>query len=252
MTRPFGMAFHAATEQEFAVTLANEEGPSGGGPRLVATANVAHIVELRVNDRFRAAYRNAWRVTADGTPVYVYARSRGIQLPERLTGSGLFAKLMPLLKPGRHRCFFVAASDEIGSACKSYLVGRGFAEDAVAFAVPPYRFEADLAYGEALATSIREHATTHLFFGVGAPKSEIWTVEHAATLGDCYVLCIGAGLEFFAGLKTRGPEWMKRTGLEWLWRLIQEPRRLARRYLVSSWTFFAAVADDIRGHPLIG
>lgn len=249
---PFRIPFIARTEAEFASELASAPPPPSCGASLVVTANVAHIVELRRNPRFRQAYRHAWRATADGTPVYLYARLRGARLPERLTGSGCFAKLMPLLDAGRHRCVFVAPTNEVGELCRNWLLARGFSEDQVAVIVPEKGFETDAAKSAELASFIGSHAPTHVFFGVGAPKSEIWVDEHRELLGDCYALCVGAGLEFFVGVKSRGPEWMRSIGLEWLWRLGSEPRRLAYRYLVSSWAFLAAVRNDLAGRPIHG
>lgn len=133
---PFRIPFIARTEAEFASELASAPPPPSCGASLVVTANVAHIVELRRNPRFRQAYRHAWRATADGTPVYLYARLRGARLPERLTGSGCFAKLMPLLDAGRHRCVFVAPTNEVGELCRNWLLARGFSEDQVAVIVP--------------------------------------------------------------------------------------------------------------------
>ncbi|MHB2166133.1 WecB/TagA/CpsF family glycosyltransferase [Alsobacter sp. R-9] len=251
LPRVFGIAFTPQTEAELAGELIRCEVQGDGTARLVVTANVAHIVELQRNAEFRAAYRSAWRSTADGTPVFLYARARGVHLPGRLTGSGLFAELMPLLDPEVHRCFFVAPSQEALDGCSAYLRERGFSAERVGGVVPPRGFDQDAAYSADLVRRIREARTTHLFLGVGAPKSEIWVHRNAAELGPAYVLCIGAGLEFFCGIKSRGPAWARAMGLEWLWRLLQEPRRLARRYLLESWSFFGAVRDDLRGRSVI-
>lgn len=249
---PFGIDFTSQTETELAAQLSSIPVPTGGGPLLVCTANLAHIVELRVNAEFRAAYRNAWCVTADGTPVYLYARARGARLPERLAGSGLIDKLLRQLSPGRHRLFFIAPTQDVASRCSSYLVETaGFDPAAIDYVVPKPGFENDLTYSEALAARIREHRTTHLILGVGAPKSEIWANTHRDQLGDCYVMCVGAGLEFFVGIRSRGPEWMRSVGLEWLCRVAQEPRRLFKRYFISSWRFLLCVAVDLSGKDVL-
>jgi N-acetylglucosaminyldiphosphoundecaprenol N-acetyl-beta-D-mannosaminyltransferase len=94
---------------------------------------------------------------------------------------------------------------------------------------------------------VHERQTTHLLLGVGAPRSEIWADRYRDELGDCYVLSVGAGLEFFAQTKRRAPSWMRRVGLEWLWRLGQDPRRLWRRYLIGSFGFVRAITHDLAG-----
>ena len=249
--RPFGIEFVNLTEAQLATDIATLAIPPGEPPRLLVTTNLNHVVDLARNARFRAAYRAAWRVTADGMPVLLYARLRGVRLSDRLTGSGAFAALMPLLDPARHRVFFVAPSREVGELCAQWLVGRGFAPEAIAVEVPERGFDIDERRSAALADRIRTHGTTHLVMGIGAPKSEIWTHQHRDRLGPCYVLCVGAGLEFFVGLRSRGPAWAQSSGLEWLWRFSQEPRRLFRRYFIDSWRFLACVFNDMRGRSLI-
>ena len=106
--RVFGIAFEAKTEAGLAEELASALPPAGAGALAVYTANLNHIVDLRKDPEFREAYEGAWKVTADGTPVFLYARLRGVSLPGRLTGSGLFPLLMARLDPARHRVFFVA------------------------------------------------------------------------------------------------------------------------------------------------
>lgn len=244
--RPFGLSFSPLDESELADQVLRAPVPRGVGPRVVATANLDHIVRISRNSPFRRAYGRAWAVTADGMPVYLYSRWRGAPVPARVTGSDLFARLMPRLSPERHRCYFVAASMEIGERLVGYLVDRGFPEDSLAYCVPPQGFEAHPGISRTLADAVRTHGTTHLFVGVGAPKSEIWTDGYRERLGDCYVFNIGAALAFFAGTARRAPRVLQRAGLEWAWRVACEPTRLSRRYFVDSWRFLEVVADDVR------
>ena len=241
----FGLNFSTLSQSELISAIANEPILKGSGARSIHTANLDHIVNLRHNQRLRAAYNKAWAVTADGAPVFVYARLCGASLPARVTGADLFAKVLGALSLERSRCFFVAASEETARLLLAWSAARGFDPDSVSFEVPPFGFEKDAAYSTDLARRIAAHGTTHLFLGVGAPKSEIWINEHRELLGDCYALNVGAALDFFVGIKRRAPRAFQRFGLEWLWRFSCEPRRLFRRYFVDSWTFFAAVYDDI-------
>ena len=242
-----GIRFTLLSLPQLVRIVAETPVPRGMGPRILVTANVDHVGQLHRNPRFRAAYDHAWVATADGMPVYCYARLRGAGLPGRVTGADMFAALLPLLSPGTHRPFFVANSAPTATALAAYLAERGFDRDASAFDVPPFGFEADGDYSATLARRIREHGTTHLFMAVGSPKSELWVDEHRAMLGDCYAMSVGASLDFFVGLRARAPAWMQHSGFEWVWRLGTEPRRLARRYLVESWSFLQAVRHDLTG-----
>lgn len=240
----FGLEFSDKSMGELAAEMLSSSIPQGQGPRLVFTANVDHIVQMRRRPEFRAAYNRAWVRTIDGFPVHVLAKIEGSRAIPRVTGSDLFAALMQGLDPLSHRCFFVVNSAATADGMINYLLSQGFHRDSIQTCVPQYGFERDMSVSDALAERIRSHRTTHLFVGVGAPKSEIWCHRHAEDLGNCYALCVGAGPEFFLGLKRRAPPLWQRYGVEWLWRFGQEPRRLFRRYFIDSWGFFLAIVED--------
>lgn len=242
---PFGLRFSTLGVEQVVDKLTHENAPAGQGAQLMVTANVDHIVQRAKNAAFAAAYRSAFLVTADGMPVYLFARLMGASLPGRVTGADVFAALMPRLDPMRHRPFFVAATPAIGDALKSYFCSRGFAPEAVGIASPAPGFDASSEASAALAAAIRSFGPTHLVFGLGAPKSEIWVHQHCDQLGDCFVLSVGAAAEFFIGAKRRAPKLCQAAGLEWLWRLASEPQRLWRRYLIGSWSFANIVRREI-------
>ena len=241
----FGLSFARETHREMLDALTGDLSHVNGA-KLLVTANLDHIVTLRSNAAFREAYADAWRITADGTPVFLYAKMRGAPLEQRVTGSDLFADLCARLRPDDHRLFFLVGTPETGEKIRAYFLARGFRPDAVTHEVPPFGFEKDEEYSDALAQRIAASRSTHLVMGVGAPKSEIWAHQHRHWLGNLYVLCIGASVEFFTGEKARAPQWVKRFGLEWLHRFLSEPRRLFHRYFIRSWGFLAAIGDDLR------
>ncbi len=241
----FGLSFARESQEDLLHALTGDFAEISG-PRLLVTANLDHIVTLRRDSAFRDAYASAWRITADGTPVFLYARMRGAPVPERVTGSDLFAALCERVRPEAHRLFLIVSNGVSGEKIRAHFLSRGFDADAVTVEVPPFGFERDPAYSMALADRVRASRATHLVIGVGAPKSEIWAHRHGDRLGPLFVLCVGASIEFFTGDKPRAPAWAGRLGLEWLHRFLSEPRRLFHRYFVRSWSFFAAMADDLR------
>ncbi len=242
-----GIAFSPLTRDMLIRHLLLDRIPADEGARLIVTANVDHISNLARSARFRAAYAGAWAATADGAPVYLYARLQGNAVPERVTGADLTALLLDKMVPGSDRPFFVVGSAETGRRLRQILIRHGFSRDAIAFSCPGFGFENHALASAVLAGAIRGHGTTHLFVGLGAPKSEIWIHEHRHLLGDTYALAIGASLDFHVGLRRRAPVWMRHAGLEWAWRVLVEPRRLFRRYFVESWSALRVMTRDLFG-----
>lgn len=232
-------------EQLIEELLATPRAPDGA--KLLATVNVDHVVTLRTDQRFREAYDSAWRITVDGAPVYLYARASGIPLPGRVTGADLFASLIDRWDPARHRLYMLVANEEAAARMTRRLAERGYDETTLTIEVPRFGFEKDAAYNEALTARIRAKAPTHIILGLGAPKSEIWAYEHRAALGDAFILCVGAAIEFATGLKQRSPLFMRRVGMEWMWRFGTEPRRLFHRYFIRSFGFILAMLADRPG-----
>ena len=180
-----GINFTPLSMSRLAETMSDVAVPAGSGPRTVVTANVDHVVQLRRSPEFRAAYRDAWATTIDGAPILLYARLRGAAASGRVTGADLFGVLLKRLRPGHHRCFFIASSQEAAGLLRADMEARGFARGSLGFDVPPFGFEHDPAYARRLAQRVGDHRTTHLFVGLGAPKSELWSHAHRASLGNC-------------------------------------------------------------------
>lgn len=241
----FGIGFSTWDMTRLVDTVVNEPPPAGSGLRLLVTANLDHIVQLTGNDRFRQAYANAWLAVVDGTPVWIYARLRGLSVPQRLTGADLFPAILRQLRPGTHRIALLCATETTAVALRQKLEALGFDDHLVL--VAPLGFEHDTDFGRRLIETLRQQRTTHLFFGIGAPKSEIWMNEHRHQLPDGYGFGFGAALDFYAGTKKRAPRVLSRIGAEFLWRVASEPRRLAKRYFVSSWVFLWAIVLDLTG-----
>lgn len=215
------------------------------GLRLVCTANVDHIVNLRRSPLFRSAYEQAYLRTIDGAPVHLYSQVRGIGVPERVTGSDLFPLLMDRLIPLVHRPAFIVSNITVAGAIRDFLVRRGFEPNAFVTIVPPFGFETSISDSQAITQRLAPLQCTHLFLGVGSPKSELWITQHGNLVGDTYAFGFGAAIDYFADTAKRAPQLLRKLGFEWLWRLASEPRRLYRRYLLDSWTFLLAVLDDL-------
>lgn len=240
-TRLFGLTFAGGSAAEI---LAEVEAAEGPGPRSIVTANLDHVITLAENPAFRDAYAGAAARTLDGMPLVWLSRLRGARKASRVTGHDLLDVVLDRRDATGQRVFLLPASAEAGRAVAERLATSGILPDQVAFEVPPFGFERDEAFSAALAERIRQHGTTLLVMGVGAPKSEIWVHRQGAALGRPVVLCVGEALNVAAGLVGRAPRLIQVLGLEWLFRVASQPRRLFRRYFIRSWRFLAIALRD--------
>lgn len=230
--RLFDIAFTPGSAPEILAAVAARPATQ---PRLVVTANLDHIVTLSENAAFRDAYEAAVARTLDGMPLVWLARLRGARGAKRVTGHDLVAAAFSPPWPAGRRIYLICATGAVGVHLTERLVQAGTPRESIAVTVPPYGFEEDEAYGRTLAGAVREHGTTLLVLGVGAPRSEIWVNRQGEALGTPVVLAVGEALNVAAGLVPRAPVFMQRAGLEWFFRFVHAPRRLFRRYFVRSW-----------------
>ncbi|CAN5422235.1 N/A [soil metagenome] len=222
----YGLCFYRAPFNQivdFALTLPHEA-------QLFCTCNLNHLRLLQIDAGFREAYRKASVVTIDSRPIRALAQFQVGEVLPLVTGADLFAAIIKRLRPDVDRPFFIASSEVAGNNLVAQLTMRGFAPESVGFDSPPFGFQNDETYSSRLIEKINAMKTTHLFMGVGAPKSERWIAQNLTRLPPANVFCVGAALDFSSGLKHRAPTWVRRLSMEWLHRLLSEPKRLIPRY----------------------
>ncbi|TDF66165.1 WecB/TagA/CpsF family glycosyltransferase [Cupriavidus sp. L7L] len=217
----------------------------------VVTPNVDHIVKLGQSEDFLRAYRSASLILADGWPLVAVSKLLGTPLPERVTGSDLVPNIFAHASSTWHRDLTVYL---LGSAPGvAELAARNIEEmwrniRVVGTYSPPFGFENDSGECASICAKIAQSGAELLVLGVGAPKQELWVEKYAPQLPVKVALCVGATIDFLAGVKRRSPKWMQRAGLEWLHRMGSEPRRLAKRYAYGAVTFpFLVIKELIVG-----
>ncbi len=220
---------------------------AAGRGGVVFTPNVDHVVLAERDERFRAAYDTADLSLADGQPLVWSSRLLGAPLPEKVSGSDLLLPLMDLAAARAWRVFLLGAGPGVAEAAAERL-RRERGVDVVGTAAPFVRAgpgEAD-PEGDAAALAIQRARPHLVLVAFGAPKQELWMHRRREALAPAVLLGIGASLDFVAGRARRAPRWVSRAGLEWLWRLVREPRRLWRRYLVDDPRFLAVLWRTFR------
>ncbi len=239
VVRPFGLTLSKDSARDIA-SAALGQTPTDG-VALVVTPNIDHIAMIRRLPALAGAYKNAARIVCDGWPVQLYARFCGLQVA-RVNGCEITAELMRMAPQARsQRFFFVVDSTETDAALSAWAERRGIV---CAAAIPPFGFERDAGYCERLAQSIRTRRTTVLVMAVGAPRSEVFVDVYRSLLPPCWAFCVGQAVKIELGLVRRASSKWQSVGLEWLWRLFQEPGRLTKRYVTAAAGFGLAVAED--------
>lgn len=236
---PFGLNLSTDSARDIVSTAVRHS--QVDGVALVVTPNIDHIATIRRSPALAGAYRKAARIVCDGWPVQLYARFCGVRVA-RVTGCEITAELLQLAPyPFPQRLFFVVDSAATGQAVESWAACHGVESQAT---VPPLGFDQDAGYCTRLAEMIREHRTTILIMAVGAPRSEVFVDTFRELLPPCWAFCVGQAVKIELGLVRRASSKWQSVGLEWLWRLLQEPSRLTKRYVTASIGFGCAVIED--------
>lgn len=206
----------------------------------VFTPNVDHVVQVETNAALESAYARASLCFADGAPLVWASRALRPSLPERVAGADL---VLPLLELAARRGWRVALLGAApGVAERAATVARHRFGTEVALVTAPLVDVDDGAQLTRIAAELNA-ARPHLaLMALGAPKQELLIDRLQARICPTVSLGIGAGLDFVAGTMRRAPALVRRVGLEWAFRLAQEPRRMWRRYLVQDPAFIVILA----------
>jgi N-acetylglucosaminyldiphosphoundecaprenol N-acetyl-beta-D-mannosaminyltransferase len=203
-------------------------------PEYVVTPNAHHLLLLQHNHYFRKIYQNAFLSVPDGVPLLWAAKFLGTPLADRVNGTDLFEKICEVAAERNLKVFLLGGRPGAANKARDVLQSRYKNLNIVGTYCPPYGFELDPDELSQINSKIIELAPHILFVGLGAPKQEKWIYEHYQKVGVPISLGIGVSFEFVADMVRRAPVLMRKTGLEWLFRLIVEPRRLWHRYIIGN------------------
>lgn len=216
-----------------------------GACRYVVTPNLDHAVLLKERNDLREAYRSAGLVIADGMPMVWASRLTGTGLKERVAGSDLVPALLDRPSRGRKlRVFLLGAAPGVADRAAENIHGRYPNVHVAGTCAPELGFEQRPGDNEDIVRRINEADADLLVVGFGAPKQELWIHKNAPALRARAAICAGATIDFMAGHRQRAPRWMQRTGTEWLYRALSEPRRLIPRYAKDAYHLPALLLHD--------
>lgn len=209
----------------------------------IVTPNVDHIVKLQKDPDFLKAYNIADYVVCDSKILQYTLQLLGKPIQEKISGSDLLPAFYHYNQSNQDiKIFLLGGKKGIAQKAQHNINQKVSRQIVVDCLSPSFGFENNDDECLAIINQINESGANVLVIGVGAPKQEKWIVKYRSQLPAIEIfLPIGATIDFEAGYKPRSPQWMSDIGLEWLYRLISEPKRLWKRYLVDSIPFFICV-----------
>lgn len=234
-----GTEIHAVTREE---AVAQVRALARRPPAMVVTPNVDHAVLLQDDAAFRHAYDAAALRLCDGAPLLALSRVVGRPLPGRVTGADLMGDVCELAAQEGLRVFIAGGAPDVLRQGMAKLRQR-YPCLVVSGHSPPMHFEGTEHELE-LQRVLREANPDVVMVCLGAPRAELWAQQQLARYPAVY-LCVGAAIDFAAGTRLRAPALLQQLGLEWLYRLAQEPRRLWRRYLVRDAAFLPLALQEL-------
>jgi len=208
--------------------------------RYVCCTTVHGVMESQRDASLRRIHNAAGLVTPDGMPLVWLCRRAGYHHVQRVYGPDLMLALCQQSVEHGYRHYLYGGAPGVASQLADRLTQRFPGLAVVGWDAPPFRPSTEAEDAVAVA-AINTARPDIVWVGLGTPRQERWMAEHRDRLQAPVLLGVGAAFDFHAGVKKQAPAWMQRTGLEWLFRLAREPRRLWRRYLVYNPQFLGLV-----------
>jgi N-acetylglucosaminyldiphosphoundecaprenol N-acetyl-beta-D-mannosaminyltransferase len=200
-----------------------------GNHNYVCVTGVHGVMESRRNQRLRRIHNDAGMVTPDGMPLVWFMRLLGKSRAERVYGPDLMRRMTAVSSLHGYRQFYYGGAEGVADQLSRVLV-KAYPQLNVAGAFcPPFR-ELTPEEDEAVVAAINAARPDIVWVGLSTPKQELWMARHLGRIDAPVMIGVGAAFDFLAGTKRQAPRWVQRSGLEWLFRLCSEPRRLWRRY----------------------
>lgn len=206
--------------------------------QFIVTPNTDHVVRWQHDLFFQEIYSHAALVLADGMPIIWASNFFGKPLKEKISGSDLFPQVCSLSADRSYRVFLLGGRKGASQKATRILQARYPKLKIAGTCCPQFGFEHDSIENQKIVNLVKEANPDILFVGLGSPKQERWIFNNLKELSVPVSIGIGVSFEFVSGMVVRAPLWMQKSGLEWFWRLMMEPKRLWKRYLIDDIQFF--------------
>lgn len=210
---------------------------------LINTIN-AHCYNISLIDSYyQESLKNSDVLIADGISIVWAVRWLTGQKLKKIAGADLFFYEMERMQKIGGKCFFLGSNESTLTKIKE-RASREYPNVKVATYSPPYKTKFSITENKKILKVINDLHPDVLFVGMTAPKQEKWAYQHYDQLQVGHICCIGAVFDFFAGTIKRAPQWIINLGMEWLYRLIKEPKRMWKRYLIGNTKFIWSITKE--------
>lgn len=199
----------------------------------VVTPNIDHIVKLESDQLLQKVYADADIILTDGKPMIWMSRLYGTPIKEKVSGSDLFPNLCRLAAGKGYRVFLLGAAEGVAAKAALNLQNKFPGLIIAGTYSPPFGFEKDEKELQNILRIVTEAKPHILIVGLGCPKQEKFIYNYKDELNVPVSLGLGASIDFEAGILKRAPKWMADHGFEWFYRIVQDPKRMAKRYFVD-------------------
>jgi N-acetylglucosaminyldiphosphoundecaprenol N-acetyl-beta-D-mannosaminyltransferase len=202
------------------------------------------LIKSKRNAEFFFILKNASFLLPDGMPIIWASKLIGKKLKTKISGSDLFPALCKMAAENNYRVFFLGAKPGVAQKANEIIKRQYPQLNVVGVYSPPFGFEIVEEENQNIVKMVIEKKPDILFVGLGAPKQEKWIWKYKDEINVPVSIAVGASFDFVAGSVRRAPKWMQQIGLEWFFRLCQEPHRLWKRYLLGNIIFIWMVLKE--------
>lgn len=207
----------------------------------VCITPVNSILAARATARVQEIYKHADYVLCDGVPVKWASDFLGDPIKERITGLDVLPRIFPFAESRNFTIFLLGASPGVAETLKAVMEAKHPGVQIVGTFVPPFRAVFSKEENEQMIEAINAVKPDILLVSLTAPKQDIWIAENLEELDTHVAIGIGGAFEVAAGMIKRAPLWMQKSGLEWIYRFLQEPKRMFKRYFVEAPVFIPLI-----------
>ena len=211
----------------------------------IAVTPVNCLLWARKNRELNAIYNSADIVTADGVPVVWASRLLSSPIKGRVTGLDLLPAFSAISARKKFSFFFLGAAEGVAEKLAGKLKNDYPGLDIAGTWSPPYREQFSDEENREMIDRVNSSGADVLWVSLTAPKQDLWIAQHFEKLNVSVTVGVGAAFDVVAGNIQRAPYWMQRNGLEWLYRLLKEPGRLSKRYLVEAPQFIPLIIKQL-------